>query len=349
MLIGVNAVSLEPGHGSGSERYLRTVLSKMRTLQPATKYVIFTSPANHDAFSDWDRECVEVGALRGFLSGGDTGLNRAIARITPDALFSHLDDAPTKCAIPVVLYALDLRRWEPETLKQDRADAKRFKQVKQICANASAFVAPSEFVRRKFLELLEVPLNKVVVAPLGVSDAFGQPQTSVIEEPYFLFVGATHAFKNLGRLNEALAHLKKESPHTLAVVGPPCEAEPAKWSVPVVRIEQCPTSCLAGLYQHCSLYIQPSLYEGSGVTILEAMRSGAMITSSRVGGIEEVAGDVPIFFNPESVASMQAAIRRAMEETPEQRKQRAHHGHQIATEFTWDKCAWKTLSAFKHV
>ena len=349
MLIGVNAVSLGTGNGNGAERYLRTVLTKMRALQPATKFILFTSPANHDSFADWDRECVEVGALRGFLSGGDTGLNRAIARVTPDALFSPLEEAPAKCAVPLVLYALDLRRWEPETLKQNRSDAKRFKQMKPICASASAIVAPSEFVRRKFLDLFEVPLNKVVVAPLGVSEAFGQPQTSVIEEPYFLFVGTTNACKNLARFNEALAHLKKEFPYTLAVVGPPGEEEPVKWSVPVVRIEQCPASCLAGLYQHCSLYIQPSLYEGSGVTILEAMRAGAMIASSRVGGIEEVAGDVPIFFNPESVASMQAAIRRALEETPEQHKQRAHHGHQIATEFTWEKCAWKTLSAFKHV
>lgn len=349
MLIGVNAVSLETGKGNGSERYLRTVLSLMRTLQPATKYVLFTSPANHDSFADWDRECVESGTLRGFLSGGDTELNRAITRVTPDALFSPLEDAPTKCPVPIVLFALDLRRWEPEQLNQNRADAKRCKQIKQNCTNVAAIVVPSEFVRRKCLELLEVPLNKVVVAPLGVSEVFGVPQASLIDDPYFLYVGATHEYKNLARLNETLYHLKKEFPYTLGVVGYPGEAEPVKWSVPVVRIEQCPASCLAGLYQHCRLYIQPSLYEGSGVTILEAMRAGAVIASSRGGGIEEVAGDVPIFFNPESVASMQATIRRAMEETPEQCRQRIHHGRQIAAEFTWEKCAWKTLSAFKHV
>jgi len=90
-------------------------------------------------------------------------------------------------------------------------------------------------------------------------------------------------------------------------VGQPAEAEPADWGPRVMRIEYCPASHLAGLYQHCDAFIQPSLYEGSGVTVLEAMRAGAPVVTSRTGGIEEVAGDTPIFFNPESTASIIAA------------------------------------------
>lgn len=348
MLIGVNTLGLKPGCGGGAERYLRNVLATIRQIQPDTRILILTDPGNHDSFQGWDRECVEGGMLRGFLSGGDATLVRALAKRGADVLFSPLETVPAKCPVPYVVYALDLYRWEPEILKHNRDDAKRLKALKQTCAGAAALVAPSEFVRRKCLELLDLPLNKVVVAPLGVSAEFSKPQASMVDEPYFLFVGATRACKNLGRLCEAIAHLRKDLPHTLVVAGSPGEAEPESWPVPIVRVEQCPVNCIAGLYQHCNLYIQPSLYEGSGVTVVEAMRSGAVVATSRTGGIEEVAGDTPIFFNPESVSSITSAIRRAFDEPVEQRRNRIHFGRQAAAEYTWERCAWKTLSAFKH-
>jgi glycosyltransferase involved in cell wall biosynthesis len=192
-----------------------------------------------------------------------------------------------------------------------------------------------------------VGLEKTVVAPLGVDEIFGQPQPRMVEPNYLLAVGDTHEFKNIPRLREVHATLNKESPLCLAVVGRPSEAEPDDWGSGVIRFEQLPASNLAALYQHCAVYIQPSLYEGSGVTVLEAMRAGAPVAAARVGGIPEVAGDIPFFFNPENVGSMAASIRRIFEEDPAQRRKRIHPGERMAAEFTWEKCAWKTLGAFK--
>jgi len=218
-----------------------------------------------------------------------------------------------------------------------------------VYANAAVVVAPSEFIQQELLDLFNVPLNKVVVAPLGADDAFAEPQPCMVEKPYLLLVGTTRPSKNVTRLRQALSRLRGEIPHSLVVVGKAGECEPEEWGAGVVRIERCPTAQLAGLYQHCDLFICASLYEGSGVTILEAMRAGARIVSSRVGGIPELADKVPTYLNHENVDSIVAAIRWALNETRDERDERTRAGQHLAAQYTWEQCALKTLSAFKRV
>jgi alpha-1,3-rhamnosyl/mannosyltransferase len=346
MLIGVNALTLEPD-GGGEDRYLRRLLVTMRQIQPDTQFLIFTDPANHDSFAGWDRAPLDPDRRRGLFSGRDAQLERAAKQRGVDALFSCVANAPARVSVPVVLYALDLLRWEVDYRREHREDEACFKRVKQICADAAAIVAPSGFLQRKYLELLDVPLNKVIVAPLGVDEAFGRPSPCIVPQPYLLTVGSTRRFKNVPRFRDALEQLRDHIPHGLVVVGRRGEAEPDDWGDRVIRIEECPLVYLAGLYQHCDVFVQPSLYEGSGVTVLEAMRAGAIAATSRSGGIPEVAGDTPIFFNPESTASIVAAIRWAVAEEPAHRQSRIKFGKQVAAEYTWERCAWKTLSAFK--
>jgi glycosyltransferase involved in cell wall biosynthesis len=344
MIVSVNLVGIEASRGGGAEYYLRNVLAKMRAIQPDTRFVLFTSADNHDSFDGWDRECLDSGGL---FTGLEGRVERAAKQRGADVLFTPLESAPAKSSIPVVVFALDLYAWESEADESVRKRAAKIKAAKRVCENAAAIIAPSEFVQRKYLELLGIPLNKVVVAPLGVSEVFAMPQPCFVQQPYLLVVGATRVYRNLKRLREVFDIFKDDFPHGLIVVGQPAEAEPADWGPRVMRIEYCPASHLAGLYQHCDAFIQPSLYEGSGVTVLEAMRAGAPVVTSRTGGIEEVAGDTPIFFNPESTASIIAGVKWAIEEQPEQRQARVRYGKQAASEYTWERCAWKTLSAFK--
>ena len=347
MLVGINALTLDVQRGGGESRYLRMVLRTMRELQPDTEFVVFTDPDNHDALEGWDRECIEGGGRFGVFGGVDAQIERAAKRRGVDLVFSSLWAAPSHLSVPLVLYALDLRKFEDKYQRENRKTAPSPKLAKRICASAAAIVAPSEFVRRKFLELLGSPLNAVIVAPLGVDPAFGQSYTCGIQEPFLLTVGGTHAFRNVKGLRDAFELLKGEIPHDLVVAGAPCEAEPPDWGDRVMRVESCPVTYLAGLYHHCDVFIQPGVDEGSGITVLEAMRSGTTVVASRTGGIPEVAGDTPIYFNHESLASFVSSIRWAVQESAEQRMNRTKFGRQVAGEYTWEKCAWKTLSAFK--
>jgi len=347
MLVGVNALALEPGLGGGAERYLRNVLATIRTVQPGTRFVVFTDAGNHDSFEGYDRVC--VGRTPRLKSPRDPAalLDGPARQAGIDVLFSSLSTAPAAFPVPVILYALDLRQWEGSHVKKERREAVSHRAVKRAAGNAAAIVLPSTYVQMRCLELLEVGLDKTMVAPLGVDGAFGTPQRGFVQQPYLLVVGDTRDFKNLPRLQDAYRQLRKEAPHTLVVAGRPCEAEPEDWGPGVLRLEQCPVAQLAALYQHCDAYVQPSLYEGSAVTVLEAMRAGAPVATSRTGGIPEAAGDTPIYFNPNSVASILGAIRRVINEDPETRRRRVRLGQRLAAEYTWEQCAWKTLTAFK--
>ena len=347
MLVGVNAVTIPAGFGGGEERFVRKMLATIREVQPSARFVVFTGPDNHDSFEGYDRMQAGKGGRFGLSSDPGAALAPLAKSAGIDLLFSPLDRAPAKFPLPVVVFALDLRQWEPENLKLERRSAARHKAIKQVSANAAAIITPSESVQRKTLHLLEVGLDKTVIAPLGVDPVFGEPQPSLVEGPFLLAVGDTRDFKNVPRLRQACAQLGKVFPHNLVVVGRPCEAEPEDWGARVVRFEHIPTSYLAGLYQHCDAFIQPSLYEGSGVTVLEAMRAGAAVATSRTGGIGDIAGDTPFFFNPENVGSIVANVRRILEEDAQARQTRTKAGVRAAGEFTWERCAWKVLSAFK--
>lgn len=347
MLVGVNALALEPGRGGGAERFLRNVLAKMRAVQPNTRFVIFTDAANHASFEGYDRVCVSDAPRMGLRSDSAALLDAPARHAAIDLLFSPLTAAPAQSPVPVVAYVLDLRQWEADHIRKQRRGAASQRAAKRVCAAAAGLVVPSTYVQMRCLELLDIGLDKIIVAPLGVHDVFATPQPGLVEQPYLLAVGDTHEFKNIARLQEVFVQLRGEAPHTLVVVGRPCEAEPKDWGRGVLRFEQCPLAQLAGLYQRCDVYIQPSLYEGCGVTVLEAMRAGAPVATSRTGGIPEVAGDVPIYFNPNSPASMLDAVRRAINQGPDARRLRVRAGQRAAIEYTWEQCAWKILAAFK--
>ncbi len=336
MRIAVNTLGMKQGWGGGEEVYLRGVMAQLGEIQRATEFVVLADADNYESFDSLER--VKVGPL---------GLSRAISKSGADALFSPLRSAPKKSPVPLILLVMELF-----SLKEEKT-AKRFlaqsplKEAREILMGAVAVVVPSEYVKRELLEQFEIPLNRTVVAPLGVSEEFAKPQSCIVEKPYFLLVGSISERKNIPLLMEAFDRVASEMPHCLVVVGQPSELEPEDWGPRVVRIDRVGTTQLAGLYQHSDLVICPSLYEGSGVLVLEALKAGARVAVGRVGGITEVAGDAPIFFNPESVDSLVGALRRAVSEGAADRERRIRSAKQATHEFTWENTASRTLTAFR--
>lgn len=351
MLVGVNTLTIAPGDGGGEELYLRNVLAKIRAIQPATRLLIFTDSRNHDSFDGWDR--VNIGAcsaedIHGFR-GGASRLENVAKDADVDLVFSPVRTAPLKSSVPLALFALDLHFLPSPEHPARWRDTSRLKALKRLCDESVVVVTPSQFIQKELLDKLGVPMNHSVVAPLGVDPIFERPHQCPAEKPYLLTVGNTHSFRNIPRLLQAFTKLKEEFPHKLVVVGRPREAEPADWGPHVIRIDRFPVAALAGLYQHCDAFICASLYEGSGITVLEAMRAGASVVAGRIGGIPEVASTIPLYLNPENVSSIISTVRRALTENPSERQHRVKAGRAIASEFSWETCAWKTLAAFKRL
>ena len=334
MLVAVNTLGMKPGQGGGEELYLRRTLDKMAELQKTTSFVLLTDRENADSFNGFD--CLETEGL--------PALSQALAASKADALFSPFQTAPRKASVPVIVYVMELYSIRKAAALKRRRRSSALKDAKEVLSNAVAVVVPSDYVKREILELLEVPLDKSFVAPLGISDAFAEEQSCIVEKPYFLVVGRLSERKNIPLLLEAFGRIASEIPMNLVVVGRPSEDEPEHWGERIVRIDRVGTTQLAGLYQHSDLVIVPSLYEGSGVLVL---KTGARVATGRVGGITEVAGDAPIFFNPESVDSLVGAMRRAVGESEGDRERRRRSAKQATRDFTWEKTAWQTLAAFR--
>ncbi|MCH7958496.1 MAG: glycosyltransferase family 4 protein [Candidatus Hydrogenedentes bacterium] len=338
MLVGIDTLGLKPGWGGGEEIYLRNVLSKMAQFERSARFLVFTDPENHDSYEPYDRVCV---------NDPDT-LDDLASEHKVDLLFSSVLRAPARGTVPIVLYVMELRSLVSDNRSRRRgAAAAHLKDIKHLCARARTFVAPSDFMKQQILDVLEVPLNRTLVAPLGVAEAFGTPQDCIIEKPYILMVGNTHSYKNYDAVMEAFERISRDLPHNLVIVGQPFEAEREEWGARVIRIDRLPVPQLAGLYQHCAVFVCASSYEGSGVTVIEALMAGALVASGRVGGITEIASDAPIFFNAGSVDSLVAALRRGVQEGEDSRMRRSRSGKQLASEYTWERCATQTMSAFR--
>lgn len=338
MRIGINLTDMLPGFGGGEEIFFRRVLGAIETQNISAQLVLLTDALNHESFSSFERIQVR--------SAKDIG--RVASAENLDMVFSSYRNAPAKLPVPLVLLVMDLYEVETKgTRKRFWGGGSSQRNIREVCEQASVIVTPSEFVKKDLLRLFTVPLNKVVVAPLGIDACFGTSQHCIVQQPYYLVVGKVSARKNLKVLLDAFSRIQDDIPHSLVVVGQPGDSEPEHWGDRVIRIDRLGTSQLAGLYEHCDLFLCTSLYEGSGITVLEAFKSGALVATGRIGGIAEVSGDAPIFFSPESSDSIVGVLKRVLQLPEEERKRRIQGGKQQTVEFTWDNCSQRTLSAFR--
>lgn len=344
MLAGINTLQAEGLNTSNEEHFLFRILDTIRGAQDNTRFVLFTHEGNHDMFEGWMRVRIKLHGRGGLgWSNSGPGLAAAIRQSKVDVVLSLLETAPANSPVPTVLYTLGLTAWQDELNKHGPA----IKAAKRACAQARAILLPSEFMRRKCLELFESPLDKGIVAHPGVETGLDTPQPSMLNTPYLMtfFDSATAA-----HLSEACASLKKRNsgfPYPLVIAGPPSDTEPPSWGENSIRVEAYTPSVLASLYQHSAAFLYPAKYDGSGMRVIEALRAGATAVTPTGNAANELAGDIPFFYNPASAASMVQAIRWAIEQSPAQRKQRIQHGRTLSGKFSWEKTAWKLLAALK--
>jgi glycosyltransferase involved in cell wall biosynthesis len=171
-----------------------------------------------------------------------------------------------------------------------------------VARAADRVLAVSEFTKREAVELLGVPAERVTVIGNAVEPVFS-PDGPAAEGDYVLAVGTLEPRKNLHRVAEAAERVGVE----LRVAGAP------GWGGIALRgwVGEVSDEELAALYRGARCLVFPSLYEGFGIPVLEAMACGTPVVTSRGGATEEIAGGAAVLVDPLDVASIAAGIEEA--------------------------------------
>jgi len=243
---------------------------------------------------------------------------------------------PVRSRVPVVVTVHDLAvlRHPQAFPRWTRAYAPRI--APRVIRNAARVIAVSAFTRRELVELLGVDERKIRVVPNAVEDVFAAAGPRA-EGEYVLAVGTLEPRKNLERLAEAARRAGVE----LRVAGASGWGGVAAngW---VGRVDD---EELAGLYRGAQCVAYPSLYEGFGIPVLEAMACGAPVVTSRGGATEEVAGGAAVLVDPHDIDAIAAGIREAISRRDELRAL----GLARAEAFGWDATARATLEVYEEV
>jgi glycosyltransferase involved in cell wall biosynthesis len=210
--------------------------------------------------------------------------------------------------------------------------------VPRVLAAARRVIAVSEFTKRELIELLQVPEDKIRVVPNGVDGTF-TPDGPAEEGEYVLAVGTLEPRKNLPRLVEAM----RRSDVELRVVGARGWGGVEVGGNGVRWLGEVSDSELARLYRGARCVAYPSLYEGFGIPVLEAMACGAPVVTSRGTAMEEIADGAAVLVDPNDPAELAAGIDRATAE----RDVLVARGLERASAFRWDAVAEATVAVYR--
>lgn len=220
---------------------------------------------------------------------------------------------------------------------------------------ADAVICVSETTAADVRELWGVPDERIVVARHGPGQALAvptgeralrvvekAPQRGLFDHAHFLYVGDDESRKNVPMLLEAYARYRAErlTPAGLVLAGS------ASATAEGVRIEHQPSrERLAELYAGALALVHPSLYEGFGMTALEAMSAGVPVLAGGARGVRETCGEAALYVDPRSPSSLAEALARLADDVA-LRDQLAARGRRRAAQFSWADCARAHLDAY---
>ena len=226
---------------------------------------------------------------------------------------------------------------------------------------ASHIITVSQRTKKDLIEHLRIPEAKISVIHNGIDHSVLRPGSArAIEEPYILYVGSERPRKNLARLVEAFALLKKEFPGLkLVKVGEPGRSREYRRSLmkkldtlgvtgDVIFINYASEEELAGYYSSAALLAYPSLYEGFGLPPLEAMACGCPVVASNNSSLPEVVGDAGILIDPYDVSGLARAMREVITNNG-LREDMVARGLKQAGKFSWERTARETQKVYNRV
>lgn len=284
-----------------------------------------------------------------------------------DVFFSPTHYGVIRCPVPQVISILDVSyKYFPEMFgKKDLAQLALWGGYS--VKNAAKIITISNSSKSDIIKEYKVSDAKVETVYLGVKSDNQDSNHEIkmedirqkynIEKPYLLFVGTLQPRKNIVRLIEAFSQIPPSySPLKLVIIGrrgwqyKEILEAPKKYNVEdsVVFLENVTDADLPAFYKNAELFVLPSLYEGFGLPVLEAMRYGCPVATSNVSSLPEAGGDAAIYFDPENTNDIALKIEKVLKDD-KLRAKMVKEGHSQVKKFSWEKAAKETLEVLESV
>lgn len=379
MKIGIDATVLgdEYHNKGGIYHYILHLIKALKEIDHENQYKIWFHFLRKDSFHRYEEACklLNLDTLKNFkiIKSNLPNYRGWYMRLPVDFFIGPVDifHGPAHFAMPVIrgktivtIHDIDFIKI-PDYLEKGWVKYKG-KYTQLSIKRANIIITISNYMKNELMESLGVPEEKIRVIYQGVSPEFTILKNKEnlheirkkygIKIPYILFVGTFHKNKNLIRLVDAFHRLKMSShlPHQLVLAGGKGElTADLHQSIRKLKIEE--AVILPGyiseediytVYNNSDLFVFPSLFEGFGIPVLEAMACGVPVVASNVCSLPEVVGDAGLLVDPMNVDSIAEGIYKVLSDK-ELRYDLIKKGLKRAKLFSWEKTAKETIEIYR--
>jgi glycosyltransferase involved in cell wall biosynthesis len=362
--VGLNLVYLVPGETGGMETYARELVPRLAAFDDVRLTALVNRETGAGDFEGVEARVVPVRARNRieWVRGEQQHVPPLAAAAGCDLVHSLGSTAPLRGRVPRVTTIHDLNYRKVEDAHAGFRGLGMRVLVPLAARRSRRILTDSASTRDDLVADLRLPAAKIDVIPLGVSPPPAPPPDAARrarerfglgERPVVLSVSAKRPHKNLARLIGAVAAIPADRRPVLVIPGYATPYEPelreharaAGAEHDVVWPAWLSADELESLYAAAGCVVFPSLYEGFGLPVLEAMVRGVPVATSDRSSLPEVAGDAALLFDPEDEGAIRAAVERLLGDRGE-RERLAAAGRRRAAEFTWERTAAATRDAY---
>jgi glycosyltransferase involved in cell wall biosynthesis len=367
LTIGLDASRAARAHRTGTETYsLNLILALADLPDTDTRLRLYTPhPPLHNHWPAPARAETRVIPFPRLWTHGRLALELYQAR--PDVLFVPAHVLPVVCPVPAVVTVHDLGYYHyPRTHPKPDRWYLHWSTLRHTRV-ASHILADSQATRQDLIELYGADPDRITVVYLGRDETLRRveqadqieriKQKYNIQGRYLLYLGTLHPRKNLVRLVEAFGIVAEQQPDIQLVI-----AGQKGWLYQgifqrVYDLDLADRVIFTGFIDHADkaallsgalVYAFPSLFEGFGLPVLEAMACGTPVLTSNVSSLPEVAGDAALLVNPLDTAGISAALLRLVTDGG-LRQELTHRGYEQIKKFTWSRAARQVMEILKRV
>lgn len=252
----------------------------------------------------------------------------------------------------VTVHDLTFKRF-PELLQKETLQNLELNMKREL-AWSDAVICVSESTRRDLLRYYDIDPSRVFAVLSGLAEPLPGTPIAGLPERYILFVSTIEPRKNLKVLLDAYGRLRERGDYdgSLVVVGrvgwKSESLVPRLRESGVVHLDYVQAAQLATVYSRADAFVFPSIYEGFGFPLLEAMAHGVPTIAANSSSLPEVGGDATLYFEPHDVDGLASLLGRVTSE-PGLRETLVARGREQVARFRWSRAAEETLAVFRRV